>query len=572
MRYMFAIVRVDLLGMWNNLIKGTRRKVLSAIFVFVFFFIFVGFVGFGGYKLADFIRDIFSDYPALVHLIEFNIFSATCIAAFIMLFLTGIRVVYGNFYESDDLSFLMSTPLPVRSVFGAKFLKSLGTSLVSLLPINGALWVGYGFAVSASPLYYVAVAITLLCVTSLFTALTALVVMIIMRFIPSQRMKQIIMVLSLLVALIAVFVGQYISVVTSGDTQIDPVQLLESTSGWGFEKTSYAPHVWMTKSMLLFVRGYSFGFFESLMPLLVLTGLLVVAAMIFAEWTFLTGWSQSKETDAGKELTSGKQLAAQERAFSGPTGAVYGILRKDMRVLFRSPMMWYNFLASLVIVGFMMYRMGMQSGEPSPEEIPLVAMLLLFLVLLMCGSVSGFASSFSVSLEGKAWWIMQHLPIKAGAFYLAKLCYGFIPSFVVGSILVLVLSFIPYIPSYPIYISLPTLVGVLSVQVAIALVIDIWNPDFSISLFTESLGGNRKGVGGMKVFVSMAASVLLVIVLAAIFSFPFYYDKIGLTDLTTNTAEVLTVIMFSAVVITVNYVCYFLGCRQLEKLFVGYDR
>jgi hypothetical protein len=571
-RHILTILRVDTLGIWNGITRGSWRRAFSVFLALVFFLIFMGFVAFGGFKLASFTRDTFADYPALIHLIEFNVLSASSIAAFIMLFLTGIRVIYGNFYESGDLSFLMSTPLSMQSVFGAKFLKSFGTNFLSLLPLNGALWIGYGIAVEASPFFYVVVAATLLCVTSLFTALTSLVVMIIMRFIPSQKMKQIIMLLSLFVALIGVVFGQYISVVTSGDTQVDPVQLLQSTGGWGLEKVGYVPNVWMAKSILLFVDGYSFSFFESLLPLLVSSILLVMVSTSLAEWTFLTGWSQSRETDAVRKRSAAEQLAIQEKAFSGRSGALYGVLRKDIRVLLRTPMMWYNFLASLVIVGFMVYRMGIQGDKPSAEEVPFVKMLLLFMVLLMSASMSGFTSSFSVSLEGKSWWIMQHLPINPGAFYLAKLFYGYLPSFMVSGLIVLILGLMPSMPTYPIYISLLTLVGVLSVQVSIALVLDTLSPDFEMSVGAESLGGGRRRTGGIKVLVSMVASVLAVLLLAAIFAFPLYYDGIGLAGITQNTAQLITVIVFSMVIMVLDYACYFVGCKQLQRLFIGYEK
>jgi ABC-2 type transport system permease protein len=418
--HILTILRVDMLGMWNGITRGRKRAVFSTCLGVLFFFGFIGVVGFGGFKFASFTRDTFADYPTLICRIEFNVLSASSIAAFVMLLLTGIRVIYGNFYESGDLSFLMSTPLPIRSVFGAKFLKSLGTNLLSLFPLNGALWVGYGIAVGALPLFYVVVVVTLLCVTSLFTALASLIVMIIMRVIPSQKMKQIIMTLSLLVALIGVFVGQYVSVAMSGDTRMDPAQLLESTGGWGLEKVSYMPNVWMAKSILLFVDGYSYSFSESLLPLLAASVLLVLMSMSLAEWTFLSGWSQSRETDAGRKLTTAKRLTTEQKAFAGRSGVFYGVLRKDIRILMRTPMMWYNFLVGFIIVGFMVYRMAVQGEEPSAEEVPFVKMLFLFIVLLMSASMSGFSSSFSVSLEGKSWWIIQYLPIKSAAFYLHK--------------------------------------------------------------------------------------------------------------------------------------------------------
>ena len=101
-------------------------------------------------------------------------------------------------------------------------------------------------------------------------------------------------VLSLLFALIIVFVGQYMSLFSSGETEIDPMVLIESTKSWGFEQIGYMPNVWMAKSLLLFVDGYAFSFSESLLPLLVSSVLLIIVSMCLAERAFLTGWSQSR--------------------------------------------------------------------------------------------------------------------------------------------------------------------------------------------------------------------------------------------------------------------------------------
>jgi hypothetical protein len=393
--------------------------------------------------------------------------------------------------------------------------------------------------------------------------------MIIMRVIPSQKMKQIIMTLSLLVALIGVFVGQYVSVAMSGDTRMDPAQLLESTGGWGLEKVSYMPNVWMAKSILLFVDGYSYSFSESLLPLLAASVLLVLMSMSLAEWTFLSGWSQSRETDAGRKLTTAKRLTTEQKAFAGRSGVFYGVLRKDIRILMRTPMMWYNFLVGFIIVGFMVYRMAVQGEEPSAEEVPFVKMLFLFIVLLMSASMSGFSSSFSVSLEGKSWWIIQYLPIKSAAFYLAKLSYGYIPSFLVSALIILVLSLIPSIPTYPIYVSLLTLAGVLSVQVSIALVLDIWSPDFEMAVGLESLGGGRRKAGGIRVLVNMVSSIFMVLLLGAVFAFPLYYESIGLTGLTDTMAQLITVGVFAIVIAILDYGCYVFGCKQLQRLLTG---
>jgi ABC-2 type transport system permease protein len=569
MKSITIILRADVLEIWNGITRGKRRRIISSVFALVFFLVFLGIIGVMGFQFAHFTRDAFAEYPALIYSIEFNMLSASAVAMFIMLFLTGIRAVYGNLFESGDLQFLMSTPLPIQSVFGAKFLKSFGTNFVSVFPLNGSLWIGYGIAIGVSPLFYMAILLILACVVALFTALTSLAVMVIMKFIPSYKMRQIIMIFSLLFALIGVFVGQYISIAMSGETQMDSVRLLESVGKWGFERVGYAPNVWVAKSVLLFVRGYSFTFAESLLPLIALSAVFIGVSLHISKYAFLGGWTQSKEVGGIKKLTTDKRIVADQKVFNGKNGIFFGMLRKDMRLLFRTPMMWYNFLASFVIMGFMIYRLSVQNESISAEEIPAVRVLILFMVLFLSASMSGFTSSFPVSLEGKSWWLMRCLPTNVIPFYFAKFFYAFIPSFLVSALIILALNFIPLIPTYPMYISVLTLIGVLSIQISIALVSDIWNPNFDMSIVQESMGGRRK-TNGVKMLINTVPTVLIVLILAAVFSFPLYYESIGLTALTVKTAALISAILFILIIAVIDCVCFLLGCMRLKKLLIGY--
>ena len=109
-------------------------------------------------------------------MIELNLLSSVSLAGFVMLLMTGIREIYASFYESKDLSYLLSTPLRVEAVFSARLIKSILTGFVLLMPFIGAVWIGYGAAYRLGVLYYPVALISLLLVSAMFTALSSLLV------------------------------------------------------------------------------------------------------------------------------------------------------------------------------------------------------------------------------------------------------------------------------------------------------------------------------------------------------------------------------------------------------------
>ena len=194
--------------------------------------------------------------------------------------MTGIRGIYSSYYESGDMAFLLSTPLRVEAVFFSKLLKSIMSNLLLLLPFSGAVWIGYGIAQGLSPVLR-GHGFSLLLVAAIFTALSSVLVMMIMRFVPGQKLKQMMLVGSLAVSLVFVFGTQYLnSTLNMSDDPEQTRAFLESAGRWKLDTTGYLPHIWLTKTMLRFAGTHAFGFGESL--LLAVVGWCCVAAAALA--------------------------------------------------------------------------------------------------------------------------------------------------------------------------------------------------------------------------------------------------------------------------------------------------
>ena len=314
MRDLIVALTPDWLGFRNTFLrsKGTKRVAPLAGIAFTVFF--TVFMAAGTARVATFARETFGDFPDLLGLIEMNVLSAVSLAAFVLLLMTGIRGIYSSYYESGDMTFLLSTPLKVEAVFFSKLLKSILSNVLLLVPFSGSVWIGYGIAQGASAWFYLMVAVSLLLVAAMFTALSSVLVMVIMRFVPGQKLKQMVLIGSLIVSLIFVFGTQYLS---SLNMSSDPQQtraFLESAGKWRLDTTGYLPHIWLTKTMLTFSGSHTFGIGESLVPLTIvgLVSLLVAAAV--ARHTFLTGWSSSQESEGRRRRVRPAAAADREVA------------------------------------------------------------------------------------------------------------------------------------------------------------------------------------------------------------------------------------------------------------------
>lgn len=564
------ILKVDLLGLRNSFTRGGLKKKLAGIFGTLSFLAFAWLIGFGGFKAASFFRVAFRDYPGLLHLVELNFLTAGSLAVFMLLFMNGVKVIYDNFYESGDLPFLLATPLPVGAVFASKFLKSVGTNLFYLLPFIGALWAGYGVATGAPWGFYLMIMATLVLATVLFTAVASLLVMVIMRFVPSQKMKQFILVGSLLIGLIFVLASQYFSSILADNKGMEPRIFFESVGRWGLEKTGYLPHIWVAKSILLFIPGFAYNAYESILPLGVLAVALLAAAIALARWSFVTGWSASRESAPGTKRSSARQARRGEGAFRGTGGVLWGTLRKDFRVLKRTPMMWYNILVLLVVLGFLAYNMSRDPGNAfKPGRMDFVKTLMLFIIMFVGAAGGTSTSAMSLSLEGKSWWFIKQAPVNPREFYLAKFLYGYLPNLLMSGVAVMAFYLLPAIPMHPVYISVPVLLLATSVLISAGVTLDILSPNFEM-VKTLSIGGFQNTVGAGKILISLLASMFLVVFLGAIVAFPSYSDRIGIfSGLSHQASTGLSLAVFVILALALDYLCFWVGRKRLEVLFVG---
>ncbi len=557
MREAALILKYDLLAMRNSLIQGGLKKALPGSIGILVTLMLAFFIGSGGYKMTRLTRTILDSNPEMMYATEFNLIAGASLAIFVLLLLTGFRVIYQNFYESEDLFFLLATPLSTGSIFGVKFLHSFNQNLLMLLPFTGALWVGYGLGVEAPPIYYLLAFLTLLLANAIFTALASLLLLLISGLVSSQKMKQFLTVGSMLFVLVIVLASQYYSSL-SMRMRVEPGSLLEVVAGWNSGATSLLPHIWISKSLLLTIPGFSFSFTESLLPLILLTLVMTLAALALARRSFISGWSFSHDYAPARNPARKKPL----RIFGG----LGGVVKKDLLTFKRLPLVWYNLLVVLIIMGFMGFNLASNTGGSAS----FTRGLLLFMLLLITAQIGSNLSTYALSMEGSSWWVLQQSPLQPAALYRAKLLSTSIPSLLNSVTVLLVLYLIPGVPMYPWYFTIPVLVLSISLFSSLCLLLDIYGPNFEIGLPQGGSSRSRRSARSGKTLGAMFLLTITAGLIFALLSFSSYAKFLPVFSTLSPTFQYSIGIALFLLVVTVgDYICYRMGKKQLANLLTG---
>ena len=170
---------------------------------------------------------------------------------------------------------------------------------------------------------------------------------------------------------------------------------------------------------------------------------------------------------------------------------------------------------------------------------------------MMAALSTGRFSETAVSLDGEALWFMKSAPIRAVTYYRAKLAFSTLPGAIVFVVLLLGTSLLTQAPQYPLYISLPSGLAVISALSALMLMLDAIKPNFDMRLS----GGDRSGrkQDPVKTLVSTFGSLIGSVLMGAVLLFPAYYSKLRWFAGWSDTAALALALAVVALLVSVTH-------------------
>ncbi|MDD2431083.1 MAG: hypothetical protein PHD88_07135 [Firmicutes bacterium] len=551
----------------------SKKKAIMTVVGYLFLVAFAIGWTWLSYDLFKGLRGIFEEQGLLLE--TGNVFVQTALltvsqilslASILFLLLTGLRIIYEYLFDSPDMHFLLATPLKVRNIFAAKFTECLALIFISISFMTLAPMIGLGIAFRGGFTYYLTTIISFVAGFVLFGSLSALLLLLIMRYVPGQRLKQILLSATLVMGIVIVIISQTVSSSLMDITEEQIISALSGLGDLGINNLSYLPHVWIAKSSVATLPGSSVNLWANLIPLLIVAGLFFWLTISLSAKLFLSGFAAGTETDTlKKKKKTNKVATVNDHKVGNPFGAM---LKKELIYFKREPMMWYQLAIGLIVMGF--YAFNTSRVTPSPEEAQMMPDLVnqsvsLFMIVLFAGLSGPNTAGLSLSREGKNWRFLQSLPVEPKTVYWSKFIFGAVPCVLEGLIGVFLFHFLPGTPMFPLYISIPVVIGALLGLVALDVWTDIYFPNFNIKI-----GSSKSSEGTGKILFVNLATMPIIVLLGATFTFSLWYDSIGIfSGLSEIAVRTIAVSLFTLETLGVFFVCSKASVKRLKLLLVG---
>jgi ABC-2 type transport system permease protein len=456
----WKLLRLRAVIVWHGFRRAKLRRKIGYIFAGLGIGVFLAFVVFVSFILLDALRS-----PQLVQFIGdangfVEGFPVMMISAATMgILFTSFGVMLQALYLSGDMDFLMSAPIPVRSIFIAKLIQGILPNFAILCLFTLPLLFGLGASGGYTLLYYPLTLLVLAAVTLAAAGLASLLVLVAARFFPARRVAEVLG----FVAGTSIFIFSQSARFMDFDVQSQQItSMLKMTQRFN---QPWSPLAWAGNGLVLLGKG------DWLPGLgLIAAGLVVAigvfyAALVAAERMYYTGWSSLQNNHSGRKkklAANGVKIAAASaalapaaarpnplaRLFPAPVRAVlvkdWLLYRRDLRNVSRllTPMI----LAVVYAISLVQSNGQVPQGRGEAPQWIMTTLESLFvyadvaLALFMGWMLAANIAGQGFSMEGKRYWMLKIAPLSSRTLLAAKFFVAYIPSMVLCEIYVLVLQ------------------------------------------------------------------------------------------------------------------------------------
>lgn len=426
------LLRVNLLQGWRRLrdIRRQSKLLSSLILLFV-----------GGYAILAFwlfgmgLRFVGS-FPGLGFLLVERLMFLLFAFLFVLLVFSNLVISYSNFFRNRETAFLLTLPVPPRTVFQWKLMESVVLASWAFLFLVAPLLAAYGLHSGVAWHFYAVTPVLLALFIVLPGVLGAWAALHVARFL-DRRSFQVVG-----VALAAILVGAAAFWLRSQpvtdelfESRILVVldKLLTKTR---FAESPLLPSYWLSAGVLQWAEGavrgagffllllLSYALFFGWLAVFCTGGLFYEAVSavqsrgsVFWQWDWFQRWQRRRRVRALSPPWLERLLGAVR--FLGPD--LRAIMVKDIRVFWRDTTQWGQTLVLFGLLGVYIVNLRHFSHQLSnPFWVHLVSYLNLGACALNLATLTTRFVFPQFSLEGKRVWIVGMAPLGLPRVVLAK--------------------------------------------------------------------------------------------------------------------------------------------------------
>jgi ABC-2 type transport system permease protein len=344
----------------------------------------------------------------------------------VLILVFGLFYVLSAFYFSRDLEFLVSLPARPFEVIAAKFGVILANEYLTIAFIVAPAFVVYGVRAGKPLAYWPLAGLVFLLLPVIPLAISGLLVMAMMRLVNVSRKKDFFILVGSLALMTAVI---FLQLGLAGSRTPEEMIRLVTAAG-GLVRVvgdKFPPCIWASR---LLANGFSargLGYLALFGGASAGVLLLLLGA---AEKLFYRGLIGLAEMATRRKKLSAAALSGR---LARRDGAWRAILRREWKLMNRTPIFLLNGILSVVLVPVMLFFMvRSDAGSASLALIKLLGsgnrtavVLFAAAFFVACGCLNGTASS-TFSREGRNFWISKVIPVAPGLQAAGKFLHSYL--------------------------------------------------------------------------------------------------------------------------------------------------
>src|SRR5262252_8256634 len=411
-----------------------------------------------------------------------------------MLLFSNLITALSNFFLARDLDLLLSTPVSTGSFYYSRVITTILNSSWMVLFFSLPIFAAYGKVFSSGISFYLWVAVVLPLFLIIPASVGVLVTHLLVYCLPAKRIRDILFFTGLFSFMVIYFLFRF----AQPERLVQPESFghfLQFLAAMEAPASPLLPSSWSAEVLAapLFKRSTDQGFFYALLASYALFLPLVTSWVSGA--IYLTGWSKAQESKQGRW-----KVEIVESALDWLTRPFPPVLRalivKDIKTFLRDSTQWSQLFLLISLIIVYLYNFKVLPLDRSPMPTATLKTVVSFANLALAGFVlSAVAVRFAfpaVSLEGKAFWILQTAPISLRTLLWSKLWLNLIPLLILGELLVFLSNLLLQVPSWMMMLSLATVLLMTFGITAICVGVGALYPKFTFDHAAEiptSFGG-----------------------------------------------------------------------------------
>jgi ABC-2 type transport system permease protein len=443
-------------------------------------------------------------------ILGYKLLSMMLVVSFALLLFSSILTSLSKLYLSRDLMLVHSLPVSSYKIFITRWIDSTVDSAWMVIIYTLPVLISYGIVYQTGVFYYLNTIIAMLCLAAIASAISTLLVMTAVIFIPATRMKSVFILMGILS-----FVVIYLAIrLSQPELLVDPEvfdTVMVYLTSLQTPSSPFLPSSWIYDSIRSALAG-AIGnslFFTALS--LSFTGVIVFGLILLADAIYFKGFSKTQ--NAPTRLIKSNVIG--DRIFNFLPGPIKSFTVKEIKTFLRDQTQWTQIFLIAALVVIYVYNFKVLPLEKSPIKTEYLQNLFSFLnmglALFVLTAVTARFAYPAVSMEREAFWLVKTSPLSIRTFLWIKFFIYYLPLLILTEILITATNLLLQVTPFMMILSTLTVFFAVPGIVAMGIGLGAAYPDFKAENPTQTI----TSFGGLIFMIACAGYIGLVVFIEA---------------------------------------------------------